>query len=81
MDSAGRLVIPKPIRAKAGFVPNQPVEVRYEDGRISIEPVSVPVRIVRSGRLFVAKAARKQPLLGEETVRRTRDRTRTRARD
>ncbi|HZS92352.1 MAG TPA: AbrB/MazE/SpoVT family DNA-binding domain-containing protein, partial [Chloroflexota bacterium] len=38
MDAAGRLVIPREIRRQAGLQPGMPVEVRWHDGRIEIEP-------------------------------------------
>lgn len=54
IDSAGRLVIPKEIRRQAGLRPGMPLEVRWQDGRIEIEPAALPVTLVREGHLLVA---------------------------
>ena len=54
IDADGRLVIPKEIRRQAGLRPGMPLEVRWHDGRIEIEPATLPVRLVRKGRLLVA---------------------------
>jgi AbrB family looped-hinge helix DNA binding protein len=73
IDSAGRLVIPQEIRREAGLRPGMPVEVRWRAGRIEIEPLPLPVKLVRRGKLLVAVpegAAR--GALAAETVERTR---------
>ena len=74
IDDAGRLVIPKEIRREARLVPGAPLEVRWRDGRIEIEPVPAPVRIERRGRLLVAVPRKKLPKLTQETVEQTRAR-------
>jgi AbrB family looped-hinge helix DNA binding protein len=56
IDQAGRLVIPKPVRDAAGILPGVPVEIRFRDGRIEIEPAPIPVRIEARGRVAVAVA-------------------------
>lgn len=68
IDAAGRLVIPKEIRHQAGLRPGMPLEVRWHDGRIEIEPVATPVRLVRRGRLLVAVAESQGEELTAETV-------------
>lgn len=72
MDSAGRLVIPGEIRREAGLKPGAPLEVRWRDGRVEIEPAPMPVTLVRQGRLLVAVPERKTGPLQAETVERTR---------
>lgn len=72
MDSAGRLVIPKEIRREARLAPGTPLEVRWRDGRIEIEPAPAPVRLQRRGRLLVAVPRKKTPRLTPETVEQTR---------
>ncbi len=72
IDRAGRLVIPKAIRQEAGLRPEVPVEVRWRDGRIEIEPAPLPVKLVRKGRLVVAVPARGADTLTAEAVERTR---------
>jgi len=72
MDRAGRLVIPSDIRREAALEPGTPLEVRWRDGVIEIEPQPLSVRIERQGRLLVAKPARKVAPLRATTVERTR---------
>ena len=72
MDRAGRLVIPKEIRREARLAPGVPLEVRWRDGRIEIEPAPAPVRLRRRGRLLVAVPRNKLPKLMPETVEQTR---------
>ena len=57
IDNAGRMVIPKAVREAAGLRPGDPLEVRYREGRIEIEPVVEQVRLVREGQFLVATAA------------------------
>jgi AbrB family looped-hinge helix DNA binding protein len=73
MDAAGRLVIPKVIRRQAGLQPGTPVEVRWRDGRIEIEPAPTPVTLVRRGRFVVAVPQAAVPELSAREVEETRD--------
>jgi AbrB family looped-hinge helix DNA binding protein len=72
MDRAGRLVIPKEIRREARLAPGVPLEVRWREGRIEIEPAPVAVRLQRRGRLLVAMPRKKTPALTAEAVEQTR---------
>lgn len=54
MDNAGRLVIPKEIRRAASLAPGIPLDVRWRDGCIEMEPAPVQVRLQRRGKLLVA---------------------------
>ena len=72
IDAAGRLVIPKEIRREAGLRPGTPLEIRWEGGRIEIEPAALPVRLVKRGRLLVAEPRVAVPRLDGPTVERTR---------
>jgi AbrB family looped-hinge helix DNA binding protein len=74
IDSAGRLVIPKQVRREAGLKPGMPLDVRWRDGRIEIEPEPLPVKLVRKGRLLVAVPEGGAAVLGAEAVERTRRR-------
>lgn len=77
MDSAGRLVIPGAIRREAGLKPGTPLEVRWHDGRVEIEPAPTPVKLVRQGALVVAVPEGRPPgALRAETVEHTRRRLR-----
>jgi len=72
MDSAGRLVIPSEIRREAALEPGAPLEVRWRDGVIEIEPKPLPVTLERRGRLLVASPVGKVPRLRTATVERAR---------
>ncbi|MFN3476641.1 MAG: AbrB/MazE/SpoVT family DNA-binding domain-containing protein [Candidatus Methylomirabilales bacterium] len=72
IDAAGRLVIPKEIRREAGLKPGMPLNVRWREGRIEIEPEPVPVKLTRKGRLLVAVLQADVSPLRTETVERTR---------
>ena len=72
MDQAGRLVIPSDIRREAALVPGTPLDVRWRDGVIEIEPQALTVRLERKGRLLVARPAAKVPRLHATAVERTR---------
>jgi AbrB family looped-hinge helix DNA binding protein len=72
IDAAGRLVIPKEIRRRAGIRPGMPLDVRWHDGRIEIEPSRLPVRLVHRGRFLVALPETEVEQLTAETVEETR---------
>jgi AbrB family looped-hinge helix DNA binding protein len=72
MDAAGRLVIPSEIRREASLEPGVPLEVRWKDGVIEIEPQPLAVRLERKGRLLVAVPQTKAKRLRAATVERTR---------
>ena len=76
IDGAGRLVIPRDIREQAHLEPGVPLEIRFRDGRIEIEPAPVSVEIVKRGRLRVAVPSGAAPRLTEKAVREVRDRLR-----
>ena len=72
MDAAGRLVIPSGIRREAAIEPGTPLDVRWRDGVIEIEPQPLKVKLQRKGRLLVATPAARVPPLRTATVERTR---------
>ena len=72
MDQAGRLVIPSDIRREAGLVPGAPLEVRWRDGVIEIEPQPLPVTFERKRHLLVARPTIKVAPLRKTTVERVR---------
>jgi AbrB family looped-hinge helix DNA binding protein len=74
MDAAGRIVIPSEIRREAGLQPGSPLEVRWRDGIIEIEPQRLPVKLERCGDLLVARPRVKVPPLRAAVVERTRRR-------
>ncbi len=76
IDSAGRLVIPKAVRDAAGIQPGTPLEVRFRDGRIEIEPAPLVVSIRSVGGVAVASPDEPVPILSATEVAITRDRLR-----
>jgi AbrB family looped-hinge helix DNA binding protein len=76
IDSAGRLVIPKPLRERLGLAAGQPLELRERDGLIEIGPAPTPMTLVRRKGGLVAVPSRKLPPLSDEIVRETIERTR-----
>jgi AbrB family looped-hinge helix DNA binding protein len=72
MDAAGRLVIPSEIRREAALEPGVPLDVRWHDGVIEIEPQPLAVTIQRRGRLLVATPKKKVGALRGAVVERTR---------
>ena len=68
IDRAGRLVIPKPLRERAGLHPGVKLNVEYRDGRIEIEPAREPVKLVKHGSVLVATRPEGTPRLTNEEV-------------
>ncbi len=80
MDAAGRLVIPSEIRREAALEPGVPLEVRWRDGIIEIEPQPLAVTMTKRGRLLVASPTGPIGRLRSATVERTRRELGTRRR-
>lgn len=76
IDSAGRLVIPKEVRREAGLQAGMPLEIRWQSGRIEIEPATLPVKLLRRGRLTVAVPEGDVATLPAATVEKVRRRLR-----
>ena len=76
IDSAGRVVIPKPLRDRLGLDRGRVVEIREREGRIEIEPAATPMSLARraGGRVAVPKDP--LPPLTDEIVRAALERTR-----
>jgi AbrB family looped-hinge helix DNA binding protein len=72
MDPAGRLVTPAEIRREAAIEPGTPLDIRWRDGVIEIEPRPAVVSLEKRGRLLIARPAKRMPRLREATVERTR---------
>ncbi len=73
IDSAGRVVIPKPVRQEAGLSAGQELEAEYRDGAIVIEPAPRKVKLARRGSLLVAVAQDAEPLTNEQVKRAIRE--------
>ena len=65
-------MIPRDIRRQAGIQPGMTLDVRWHDGRIEIEPKTLPVELVRRGRFLVALPEAEVEQLTDEAVERTR---------
>ena len=65
-------MIPKEIRRQAGLRAGMVLDVRWQEGRIEIEPASLPVELVRKGRLLVAVPKAEVAPLSTEDVEATR---------
>jgi AbrB family looped-hinge helix DNA binding protein len=76
IDSAGRIVVPKPLRQALGLKPGQVLELHAGDGRVDIELTPSPMRLEKRGRGVVAVPQRKLPRLTAEQVRATLERVR-----
>jgi len=76
IDRAGRIVIPKTIREQVGLTPGAEVEIELRDGRIEIEPATVPMRIAYRGGRPVIETDVPMPPLTAEDVRETLERSR-----
>ena len=74
MDHAGRVVIPKAVREAGGLKPGSPLEIAYRDGKVEIEPVRSPVKLVRKSGLLIAVPSRGTPkVAGEQVIQSIRD--------
>ncbi|HSL21918.1 MAG TPA: AbrB/MazE/SpoVT family DNA-binding domain-containing protein [Vicinamibacterales bacterium] len=55
IDKAGRVVIPAPVRERAGLAPGTELEVTADDFGVRLERVAPGPRLVRVGRRLVAR--------------------------
>lgn len=69
IDRAGRVVIPKAVREQAGLEAGVEIEVQFRDGRIELEPATVPMRLVRRGNHAAIEAESEMPTLTSADVR------------
>lgn len=69
IDGAGRIVVPKRLREELNLVAGTTLELRVRDGRIEIEPVATPMRLVRRGKGRVAVSDEPLPPLDPDDVR------------
>jgi AbrB family looped-hinge helix DNA binding protein len=69
IDAAGRVVIPKPLRDELGLRAGIEVELTLRNGRIELEPVSKPVRLVERDGFLAAEVDDDEegPLTSSET--------------
>ena len=76
IDSAGRVVIPKALRDRAGLEGPKAVEIVERDGRIEIESVPTPMTLRKRRGGLVAVPEKKLPPLTDDAVRAAIERSR-----
>ena len=76
IDDAGRIVIPKSLRARLGLTGGHAVEIRERDGRIEIEPAATTARLERTNAGLVAVPEEALPSLTDSVVRETLEKSR-----
>jgi AbrB family looped-hinge helix DNA binding protein len=69
IDRAGRIVVPKALRDELHLEGGTAVEIRVNDGRLEIEPVPTPMRLVRRGKGMVATTDKQLPPIDADDVR------------
>jgi AbrB family looped-hinge helix DNA binding protein len=73
IDRAGRVVIPKVLRERAGLTPGMEIEVRFQDGNIEIVPPPPQGRLVRiDGMLLWDPGPDAPPFDVQEAIERVR---------
>lgn len=76
IDSAGRLVVPKPLRDELGLGPGAELEIEIRDGALELRPPSQRMWLERRDGRLVAASDAEIPTLTAETVRDTLERVR-----
>lgn len=69
IDGSGRIVVPKKVREELNLQPGTPLELRVRDGLLELEPVPVPMRLVRRGKGLVATTDQPVPPVDVDDVR------------
>jgi AbrB family looped-hinge helix DNA binding protein len=76
IDTAGRIVVPKPLRDELGLRPGQVLDISAEDGRLEIGIAATPMGLKRRGKGVVAVPDVQLPTLTSAQVREMLDKTR-----
>jgi AbrB family looped-hinge helix DNA binding protein len=76
IDAAGRVVIPKALRDRLGWIGGEALELRESEGRIELEPAPTPMALERTKHGLVAVPQRLLPALTDDIVRATLERSR-----
>ena len=66
IDKAGRIVVPKPLRAQLGLSPGVALEAWVEDGQLRAAPVGPQVVLVEEDGRLVATTAEPTPPMAHE---------------
>jgi AbrB family looped-hinge helix DNA binding protein len=70
------VVIPKAVREQAGLEAGAEIEVQFRDGRIELEPATVPMRLVGRANRARIEADGAMPALTSDDVRAVLERVR-----
>ena len=69
IDRSGRIVVPKSLRDALRLEGGTLLEIRVREGRLEIEPLATPMRLVPRGKGLVAAADEPLPRIGADAVR------------
>lgn len=69
IDGAGRVVVPKALRDELKLEGGTTLEIRVRDGRLELEAVAAPMRLVRRGKGLVATTDEPLPPIDADDVR------------
>ncbi|HET9563329.1 MAG TPA: AbrB/MazE/SpoVT family DNA-binding domain-containing protein [Mycobacterium sp.] len=69
IDRVGRIVVPKALRDELHLVGGTALEIRVNDGRLEIEPLATPMRLVGRGKGLVATTDKPLPPIDADDVR------------
>ena len=69
IDRSGRIVVPKALRDALRLVGGTTLEIRVRDGRLELEPMATPMRLVRRGEGLVATTDEPLPVIDADDVR------------
>jgi len=67
MDSAGRIVLPKPIRDRMGLKAGDALAVEASGEQITLRPIQAENRLIKKGNLWVLRSTGGPPMTLEET--------------
>lgn len=70
------MVVPRALREELRLEAGATLEIRVCNGRLELEPVATPMRLVRRGKGMVATTDAPLPSIGAEEVRAVVDSTR-----
>jgi AbrB family looped-hinge helix DNA binding protein len=78
IDAAGRIVVPSAIRRELGLHGPVEVDIVASEGRIVIEPTTVPTKVVKRGkRLWVLEPQQPVPILTSDETRQALEKARS----
>lgn len=69
IDASGRVAVPKAVREQLHLDAGTLLELRVREGRLGLEPVPVPMRLVQRGKGLVATTDEPLPHIDIDDVR------------